>query len=120
MAEDAVDATGLGGGPCRTGDLGLLGSVTTPAPPTIPPRLARRYGGEAAQVAALAADDPSLLEPVAAGVPVLGVELAWGVLAEGARTVDDLLARRTRLSLVPDWAAAARPRAETILASLAP
>jgi glycerol-3-phosphate dehydrogenase len=116
MAEDAVDATGLRGGPCRTGDLGLLGSVTSLAPPGIPSRLVRRYGGEAEQVAALAADDPSLLEPVAAGVPVLGVELAWGVVAEGARTVDDLLARRTRLSLVPDWAAAARLRAEQILA----
>jgi len=120
MAEDAVDATGLGAGPCRTHDLALLGAVRVPAPQGIPTRLVRRYGSEAEQVAALAADEPRLLQPVAAGVPVLGAEFAWGVVAEGARTVDDLLARRTRLSLVPDWAAAARPTAEEILASLLP
>jgi glycerol-3-phosphate dehydrogenase len=50
---------------------------------------------------------------------VLGVELAWGVLSEGALDVDDLLERRTRLSLVPADAAAARPAAERIFAQYA-
>lgn len=120
MAEDAVDATGLAAGPCRTRDLPLLGAENVPVPAGVPARLVRRYGAEAEQVAALAGDEPGLLEPVADGVPVLGVELAWGVVVEGARSVDDLLARRTRLTLVDDWAAAARPRAEEILASLTP
>lgn len=117
MAQDAVDAVGLACQPCRTTDLPLLGAVSTSAVQALPGRLVRRYGGEAGAVAAQADDHPGLLEPVAAGVPVLGVELAWGVVAEGARTTDDLLARRTRLSLVPAWAAAARPRAEEILAT---
>ncbi len=75
----------------------------------MPARLVRRYGSEAGDVAALADRDPSLLQPVAPGVPVLGVELAWGVAAEGALTAEDLLERRTRLSLVDAWGEAARP-----------
>jgi glycerol-3-phosphate dehydrogenase len=52
---------------------------------------------------------------VADGVPVLECELAWGITAEGALTVEDLLERRTRLSLVDAWGAAARPAAESAL-----
>jgi glycerol-3-phosphate dehydrogenase len=117
MAEDAVDAIGIAHRPCRTRDLPLLGAAKTPVAQGVPARLIRRYGSEAPQVAALAGDDASLLTPVAPGVPVLGCELVWGVAQEGARTVDDLLARRTRLTLVPEWAAAARPAAEAILAT---
>ena len=109
MAQDAVDA--VTDRPCRTADLPLVGAVG-PGAPGVPERLVRRYGTEAGDVAALAARDPRLLEPVAAGVPVLGVELAWGVHAEGALTAEDLLERRTRLSLVDAWHEAARPAAE--------
>jgi glycerol-3-phosphate dehydrogenase len=42
---------------------------------------------------------------------VLGVELRWGVLAEGALTPADLLERRTRLSLVDAWGEAAQEAA---------
>jgi len=83
--------------------------------PGLPERLVRRYGGEAVDVAALGAADPRLLEPVAPGVPVLGVELVWGVHAEGALTAADLLERRTRLSLVDAWHEAARPAADAAL-----
>jgi glycerol-3-phosphate dehydrogenase len=117
MAQDAVDATALAAGPCRTTDLPLLGAGRAAPRGTVPARLVRRYGAEAGQVAALADEAPELLRPVAPGVPVLGVELAWGVQAEGALTVDDLLARRTRLSLVTAWAQAAQPAAESILAA---
>jgi glycerol-3-phosphate dehydrogenase len=41
------------------------------------------------------------------------------VLAEGALTVEDLVERRSRLSFVPEEAAAARPEAERILARYA-
>jgi glycerol-3-phosphate dehydrogenase len=84
----------------------------------VPARLVRRYGSEATQVAALADAQPRLLEPVAPGVPVLGVELLWGVVAEGALTVEDLLERRTRLSLVDSWAAAAQPLAQDLVAQV--
>jgi glycerol-3-phosphate dehydrogenase len=113
MAQDVVDRlTDL---PCRTADLPLVGATGT-APRDVPTRLVRRYGGEAGQVAQLADYDPRLLDPVAPGVPVLGVELLWGVRAEGAVTPADLLERRTRLSFVDVWAEAARPAAEDAVA----
>jgi glycerol-3-phosphate dehydrogenase len=51
-------------------------------------------------------------------VPVLGVELAWGVCAEGALTAADLLERRTRLSLVDAWHDASRPAAAAAIAGV--
>ncbi len=111
MAADVVDL--LTDQPCRTTVLPLVGAVGTSA--HAPARLVRRYGCEAADVAALADGDPRLLEPVAPGVPVLGVELAWGRHAEGALRVEDLLERRTRLSFVDAWHDAARPAAEAAL-----
>jgi glycerol-3-phosphate dehydrogenase len=77
--------------------------------------LIRRYGAEAARVAALADGHPDLLEPLAPGLGVRGVELVFAVRCEGARSVADVLERRTRLSLVPADLAAALPRAEEIL-----
>jgi glycerol-3-phosphate dehydrogenase len=119
MAQDAVDK--VSDEPCRTTQLPLLGAVgslLTSGAPDVPARLVRRYGAEAGEVAALAGGDPRLLEPVAPGVPVLGVELLWGVLAEGALTTGDLLERRTRLSLVDGWAEAAMPAAEEALGAV--
>jgi glycerol-3-phosphate dehydrogenase len=113
MAQDVVDQ--LTDAPCRTAHLPLVGAAGA-RPTDVPERLVRRYGSEAGDVAALAAGDPRLLEPVAPGVPVLGVELAWGVHAEGALTAEDLLERRTRLSLVDSWHEVARPAAEAVLA----
>jgi len=118
MAQDAVDL--LTDVPCRTTTLPLVGAGRVRASQLGPagPRLVRRYGSEAPDVAALAVEDPRLLEPVAPGVPVLGVELLWGLLAEGALGADDLLERRTRLSLVDTWAAAARPAVESVVAEV--
>ena len=111
MAQDAVDL--LTDVPCRTARLPLVGAQDRAG--CGPGRLARRYGGEAGEVAALAGDRPDLLRPVATGVPVLGVELLWGLVAEGALDAEDLLERRTRLSLVDAWAAAARPAVASVL-----
>ena len=123
MAQDAVDAlvrgpAGLSAGPSRTRKLPLVGAAPLPAltEMTAPARLVRRYGTEAPLVAAMADNDPSLLGPVAPGVPVLGVELAFGVRHEGATTVEDLLARRTRLALDAELAERVRPVAEVVLA----
>ncbi len=126
MAQDAVDRAvalrGLSAGRCRTHRLALVGAVPPGAAGSIraPARLVRRYGAEAEALVRLAADDPSLLEPVLPGWPVLKVELAFGVLAEGARSADDLIERRTRLSFVPELADAARPVAERLVGSLIP
>jgi glycerol-3-phosphate dehydrogenase len=63
----------------------------------------------------LGAADGSLLEPIAAGTPVLAIELRFAIDHELALTVDDLLERRTRLSLVEDDCTSARERAEELL-----
>jgi glycerol-3-phosphate dehydrogenase len=121
MAEDTVDALGLTEAPCRTRAVPLVGADRRDALATVaaPARLIRRYGAEAPVVAALAVEDPELSLPVAGAGGVLGVEFAWGVLAEGALDVEDLLERRTRLGLVPADAEAARPAAERIFARYA-
>ncbi|SNS88255.1 glycerol-3-phosphate dehydrogenase [Geodermatophilus saharensis] len=101
MAADAVDAVvarlGRGAPRSPTASLPLVGA----APPAelarvrAPARLVARYGTEAPRVAALGT------EPVVGGRPETVGELRFGVLAEGARTVADLLDRRVRLGLVP-------------------
>ena len=119
MAQDTVDivADGLGiDAKCRTRELPLMGAARgSRHGARLPARLIRRYGSEAGAVAGLADHDPGLLEPVAPGLPVLGVEFAFGILHEGALTVEDLLERRTRLSMVPGEADQAEPAARRIL-----
>lgn len=118
MAQQTVDrVVGHQPGGSRTAHLPLVGA----APPWMlhtlrgPQRLVRRYGVEAAAVASLARGDDRLLQPVAPGVPTLGVELAFGVEHEGALTVDDLLDRRVRLGLVPERRRAAEGAAAFLL-----
>lgn len=126
MAQDAVDAVaarlkthrrGAAVGPCRTDRIRLIGATSLGglSKTAAPVRLVRRYGVEAPAVLALAAEDPSLLEPVAPGVPVTGAELVWAVRHEGALTEDDLLDRRTRIGLVATDRAAALPHARRAL-----
>ncbi|MGJ9413620.1 glycerol-3-phosphate dehydrogenase/oxidase [Aeromicrobium sp. CF4.19] len=122
MAEDAVDATGLAPGRCRTRDLPLVGAASRAELARLeePARLVRRFGTEARLVLENArrvtgATDTELLAPVAAHLPVTLAELVFGVTHEGAVDVTDLLERRTRISLVPDDIEAARPAAERAL-----
>jgi glycerol-3-phosphate dehydrogenase len=75
-----------------------------------PARLVARYGTEAPAVAALGDD------LVIAGRAETVGELRFAVRAEGARTVADLLDRRTRIGLVPADRERAVPAAERILA----
>jgi glycerol-3-phosphate dehydrogenase len=99
MAQDAVDALGLDAGPSRTAALPLVGAAPAAelARLNAPRRLIQRYGTEAP---ALLRENPTLLEPVVPGLPVLGAELAWAVAHEGALDASDLLDRRTRIGLV--------------------
>jgi len=125
MAQDAVDLIaarpGVGAGPCRTRALPVVGAqaVAGPAPAGVPARLVSRFGAEAQEIAALAAGDPELLEPLAPEVPALGVEVLAAVQREGAVSADDVLDRRSRLGLVPTWREAGAPAVEQLLASLA-
>jgi glycerol-3-phosphate dehydrogenase len=126
MAQDAVDAiaarAGVRAGPCVTATLPLVGAQPYGTPPAggLPPRLVRRFGSEAADIAALASDRPELLEPVAPGVPILGVELLAAVEREGALTAADVLEIRTRAALVPAWLEAAATALERIVPDLVP
>ena len=126
MAEDTVDQVDqlLDGAHrrCRTKRLPLLGAAGYHDPPEgAAPRtvhLARRYGTEASTVQGLLARDPALAEPLVPGLPYLKAEAVFAVRAEMARTLDDVLDRRTRARLLDrdaTWAAA-----ESVARLLAP
>jgi len=59
-----------------------------------------RYGDEAPAVVALADGDPSLAEPLVPGLPYLRAEAVYAARHEMARSVDDVLSRRTRARLL--------------------
>ncbi|MFJ4753329.1 glycerol-3-phosphate dehydrogenase/oxidase [Streptomyces sp. NPDC088763] len=126
MAEDAVDAavaTGrIGAGPSPTASLPLVGAASPAALAAVraPRRLVQRYGTEAAAVAASAARDPRLGEPVLPGHPVTAAELLWAVRHEGALDESDLLDRRTRIGLVPADRTAALDAVRAALGEEAP
>ncbi|MDN5858163.1 MAG: glycerol-3-phosphate dehydrogenase/oxidase [Pseudonocardia sp.] len=58
-----------------------------------------RYGSLIHEVLALVADDPSLGRPLAGASNYLRAEIVYAATSEGARHLDDLLARRTRISI---------------------
>ncbi|RBY92710.1 glycerol-3-phosphate dehydrogenase/oxidase [Blastococcus sp. TF02A-30] len=58
-----------------------------------------RFGSLTPDVLALAADDPELLRPVPGAEEYLMVEMVWAAAHESALHLDDLLARRTRISI---------------------
>jgi glycerol-3-phosphate dehydrogenase len=109
MAQDTVDAVVqlLGESPhrrrCVTKSLPLLGATARAHDPVTMAqphaRLLGRYGTEATGVLALAHDRPELLDPVVAGLPYTGAEFLYAVREEMARTLDDLLGRRTRADI---------------------
>ncbi len=61
--------------------------------------LLSRQGTLVHELLDLVAADPSLGEPLAGNEDYLRVEVVYAGLAEGARHLDDVLARRTRLSI---------------------
>ncbi len=124
MAQDAVDVAvrvaDLRAAPCRTRALPLVGAVGEPARAEAPGRLVRRFGAEAAEVVASAATTTGLTPaavaaPAAPDTTVTLAELVFGVTHEAARTVEDLLERRTRVGLVASDAEALRPAAQRAL-----
>jgi glycerol-3-phosphate dehydrogenase len=54
------------------------------------------YGSDAAGIKAIAAPDRTLLEPMHPDLPYCAAEVMWAARMEMARTVEDVLARRTR------------------------
>lgn len=76
------------------------------------------YGSDAVHVRQLMAEDPSLAEPVHDRLDLTGAEIVWACESEMARTVDDVLARRSR-SLIFDARASieAAPAVARLMAS---
>jgi glycerol-3-phosphate dehydrogenase len=133
MAEQTVDRIverdGLDS-PCRTDDipLGMPASeedleTSLELPAGAAEQLAFRYGHAARRVLALAAERPELAAPMVAGHPDLMAEAVLAARSEQARTLADVLLRRTRLGLVAAVElrddAVLRPIAETIGEELA-
>jgi glycerol-3-phosphate dehydrogenase len=61
--------------------------------------LLNRYGALIDEVLELVAEDPSLGEQLPGTQDYLKAEIVYGAKAEGARHLDDILARRTRISI---------------------
>jgi len=62
-------------------------------------RLLDRYGSLLHEVLAVAEGKPDLLQPIGSAPDYLRAEVVYGVAAEGAMHLEDLLARRTRISI---------------------
>ncbi|MFI7589821.1 glycerol-3-phosphate dehydrogenase/oxidase [Spongisporangium articulatum] len=81
--------------------------------------LLRRYGSLVDEVLTLVTDDPGLADPVPGADDYLLAEIPYAVLFEGARHLDDVLARRTRISIEAwDRGLAAAPAAARLMAPL--
>ncbi|MFL6196610.1 MAG: glycerol-3-phosphate dehydrogenase/oxidase [Thermoanaerobaculia bacterium] len=105
MGEDTVDQAALVAGlderPSRTAELRLHGWIEEP-----PGDGWSLYGAEAPELARLAAEQPGWGEPLHARLPYRACEVVWAVRQEMARTVEDVLARRTRALLLDARASA--------------
>ncbi|MGC1479181.1 MAG: glycerol-3-phosphate dehydrogenase/oxidase [Chthoniobacterales bacterium] len=100
MAQDAIDQAELMAGferrTCETETLKIHGWTDQP---NSNPDFAV-YGAEAEAVRALADEDPDLAERLHPNLPYLKAEVVWAARHEMARTVEDVLARRTRALLL--------------------
>lgn len=105
MAEEAVDhaivLACLPERPCHTRDLHLRGFH----------RHAEQfgnlavYGADALPIGELIRQQSSLGEPLHAALPIIGAQVVWAAREELARTVEDVLARRTRALFLNSQAA---------------
>ena len=87
-------------------------------PPETQEHLRMVYGPRAPEVAAYAASDASLGEPISSHHRDIGAQVAYAVEHEGARTVADVLLRRTAVGLTKDLGRnAAGPTAEIMARS---
>ncbi len=121
MAADAIDAAvqDVGGAqpPSVTEHIPLVGAEGYHAMVNQVVRLAKsadlpvwrmqglldRYGSMTEELLAMADEEPSLLEPLEGAAEYLRAEVAYAATHEGALHLDDVLARRTRISIeTPD------------------
>jgi glycerol-3-phosphate dehydrogenase len=101
VERDARDA------PCRTHEIPLGQAISAQELPRVEGvpedsyrALAARYGHGAHDVLALAADRGELAQPIVPGLPDLLAEAALASRREQARSIGDVMLRRTRLGLL--------------------
>ncbi len=96
MAEDCVDQAAtladLPDQPCTTRTLNIHGWHENAA--SFGPLAF--YGADAPAIRDLAAAEPALCQPLDTDLPYTAAEVIWAAREEMARTVEDILARRTR------------------------
>ncbi|MGH3033344.1 MAG: glycerol-3-phosphate dehydrogenase/oxidase [Gaiellaceae bacterium] len=118
MARDAVDVASRDLGsmaPSTTDRLPLLGAA---APPDSGDRIRLRHGGCADEVLMLAQADPELAAPLAGAGHYIRAEAVHAVTHQGALDLDDILSRRTRVSI--EAADRGRSAAASIASLVAP
>ncbi len=93
--------------PCRTHEIPLGQAIAVEELPRVEgvaaesyQALASRYGHAARDVLALAGEREELAQPIVAGLPDLLAEAALAARREQARSIGDVLLRRTRLGLL--------------------
>ncbi|HLI16486.1 MAG TPA: glycerol-3-phosphate dehydrogenase/oxidase [Acidimicrobiales bacterium] len=135
MARDAIDAAvgsaRLRAGPSRTAEIelvgaagldgaraalrGAAGSADVPGPEL--DRLLSRYGALASEVLELGERDPALRRRLDGRIAYTCAEVVYAATHEGARHVDDVLERRTRVALeLPDRGSALADEVARLLA----
>ena len=115
MAEDAVDhamvLARLPERPCVTRDLSIHGKNRHNF------GALAIYGSDAFALEKLARERPQLAAPMHEALPVIGAQIVWAARQEMARTVEDVLARRSRALFLNNAAALAMaPEAARLLA----
>jgi glycerol-3-phosphate dehydrogenase len=121
MAKMAIDRIALREGrdaPCRTEEIPLGLPIEAEQMPHVRgidessyTLFAHRYGYAARELLSLCAERPDLRRPIVPGQPDLLAEAVFSARLEQARTVGDVLLRRTRLGLL-DARALTVPEAE--------
>lgn len=119
MAEDTLDQAitlgGLDDRPCVTTNLQIHGWRSPNAAPL--PAGLDVYGSDADKVANLMQGDPALAEAIHPKLPYTFAAVAWAARHEQARTLEDVLSRRTRALILDAQAAIeAAPAVASLLA----
>ncbi|CAN5711417.1 hypothetical protein BH09CHL1_BH09CHL1_32350 [soil metagenome] len=130
LAEEAVDkiCSALGvDAKCQTQRMPLPGAAgiaagafaaalqrDAPLPPATTARLVHIYGALAEEIVALALQHPELTESIDDTHGAIAAEVVYGFEREGARTLEDLLMRRTVLGLNPGMAVGTDERAAAV------
>ena len=105
MAQDTVDevlAAINQSARCKTKNLKLIGADSNSRKTSDAKlmHLHSRFGSETEKIISMIKQDPSLGEPLTEGLPYLRAEAVFAVKFEMARSLDDILSRRTRARII--------------------